>query len=404
MPRYIDTGNQKPKQDVGHWLDENVVAGIRGFRCQFGYFRFEAIRPFANVIHNVADLNDPVHLVLGSNAGSLIAQDAQLALRVADGRDASLTIVSFADAEFHPKTIHIVRADGSSTAVVGSSNLTGRGLGKNIEASVILDSNKDDPAVLQAIAEAIDRWHLLDEEKLKEEGAYWINSDADIQDLANQGVINAPQPVRRVGGTRGSASISTLTRRQATWTPSREGWRPTVPALIPRPAEIDIVAPIVEPSSEPEGPPSATAIVLRWCKKLDGSDAQRVQGNATGKLRLAKANFPIDKNTWFRHDFFNTPWQSRKRQGNKLDVTTVRFDIRVNGRSMGQQDLIVDHGEHRIANQANVPTVLAWGTELNQELRDHNHVGNWVVLTRDVNGRFALTIQRNRPHWAPTGR
>jgi hypothetical protein len=71
---------------------------------------------------------------------------------------------------------------------------------------------------------------------------------------------------------------------------------------------------------------------------------------------------------------------------------------------MGQQELIVDHGEHRIANQANVPTVLAWGTELNQELRDHNHVGDWVVLTRDVSGRFALTIQKNRPHWAPTGR
>ena len=404
MPRYIDTGNKKPKQDVGHWLDANVVAGIRGFRCQFGYFRFDAIRPFADLIRDVAELGDPVHFVLGSNAGSLVAQDAQMALRVTDGRNATLTIVSFADAEFHPKCIHIVRADGSSTAVVGSSNLTGRGLGKNIEASVVLDSNEDGGATLKSIAEAIDRWHLLEEADLKEEGAYWINSDADLQDLSNQGVINAPQPERRTGRTTRSGGSSILTRRGPTWSPTREGWRPPVPALIPKPAEISVVTPVVEPSSEPEGPPPATAIVLRWCKKLDRSDAQRVRGNPTGKLRLGKAGFPIDKNTWFRQDFFNTLWQNGKRQGKRLEVTTVPFDVRVSGRSMGQQNLTVDHGEHRIANQANVPTVLAWGTELNQELRDHNHVNDWVVLARDVNGRFALTIQRSRPHWAPTGR
>src|SRR5918992_893599 len=129
MPRYIDSGSGRANQDVGHWLDANLVPGIRAFRCQFGYFRFSAIEPFADLIHAAGELGHPVHMVLGSNDGSLVAQDAQLALRVAEGADASLTIVSFADAEFHPKTIHIVRANGSSTAVVGSSNLTQRGLG-----------------------------------------------------------------------------------------------------------------------------------------------------------------------------------------------------------------------------------------------------------------------------------
>jgi hypothetical protein len=163
MPRYIDTGTERPNQDVGHWLDQNLVAGVRAFRCQFGYFRFSAIEPFADLIHDVAELGGAVHLVLGSNVGSLVAQDAQLALRVAEGTDTSLTIVGFADAEFHPKTLHIVRVDGSSTAVVGSSNLTSRGLGRNVEASVVWDSTAgDDVAEIQAIADAIDRWRTLD--------------------------------------------------------------------------------------------------------------------------------------------------------------------------------------------------------------------------------------------------
>lgn len=402
MPRYIDTGSGEADQDVGHWLDQNLVAGIRAFRCQFGYFRFSAIQPFARIIYDVAELGWPVHIVLGSNAGSLIAEDAQLALRIADGGDTSLTIVSFADAEFHPKTIHIVRADGSAIAVVGSSNLTGRGLGRNAEASVLFDSAHDGNIELQAIAAAIDWWSAQGEEQ----GAFRIGSDADLQDLANEGVINLPQPARRVPArvTRGGGRGRRLPRRNATWEPAGDGWRPPVPAIIPRPIENDVQPDAPVPSEAPPVEPApATAIVLRWCKKLDRSDAQRVIGNPTGKLRLGKAGHPIDKNTWFRQDFFNTSWQQQIQNLQPVNVTSVRFDVRVGGQSRGQQNLIVDHGEHRIAGQNNIPTVLSWGPELNRELRDVDHVGDWVVLTRDVNGRFALTIQRHRPHWAPRG-
>lgn len=399
MPRYIDSGSGRSNQSVGHWLDDNLIAGIRAFRCQFGYFRFAAIEPFSDLIHDVAGLNGAVHMVLGSNGGSLIAQDAQRALRVTDGINATLTVVSFSDAEFHPKTIHIVRADGTSTAVVGSSNLTGQGLGKNIEAGVIWDSRTDDPDELQAIADAIDRWRTLG----ADDGVFRIGSDADLQDLANEAIINVPQPVRQRARRDRGAAGRRLPRRTAAWEPTRDGWLPPVPALIPRPPEIEIIP---EAAATASGaafgePPPATAIILKWCKRLDRSDAQRVRGHGTGKLRLGKARFPIDKNTWFRHDFFNTPWVQQRRHGQTLNETTVRFDVRVRGRSLHHLDLIIDHGEHRIADQGNVPTVLAWGTELNREMRATNHVGDWVVLTRDVNGRFGLTIQQHRPHWAP---
>jgi hypothetical protein len=134
MAKYIESGSGEADQDVGHWLDANLVAGIREFRCQFGYFRYSAIQPFADLIRDLAAAGGQVHFVLGSNVGSLIAADTQRLLRVASGVHASLTIVSFTEAEFNPNTAHIVRADKSIAAVVGSSNLTGRGRGQNVEA------------------------------------------------------------------------------------------------------------------------------------------------------------------------------------------------------------------------------------------------------------------------------
>ncbi len=262
MAKYIDSGSGQADQDVGHWLDANIVAGIQEFRCQFGYFRYSAIEPFADVIRDLADAGGQVHFVLGSNFGSLVAADAQRVLRVAAGAHASLSIVGFADAEFHPKTVHIVRADDSVTAVVGSSNLTGRGLGQNVEAGVVFDSRTADTAdQLERIRDAIDRWRELRcnaaEHPQAAQAVFPITSDDDLRELAKRGIINLPQPRRpRPGGAGGvGGGGNQLPRRPPTWRPNRRGWRPEIPDLIPVPPNPD----------EPEGgelPPGSTAPTL----------------------------------------------------------------------------------------------------------------------------------------------
>ena len=199
MAKYIDSGSGEAEQDMGHWFDANVVAGIREFRCQFGYFRYAAIKPFADVIRDLAAEGGQVHFVLGSNDGSLIAADAQRVLRAATGVHASLTIVSFADAKFHPNTVHVVRADGSTTAVVGSSNLTIRGLGQNVEAGVIFDTRARDPAgELKRIRTAIDYWREVTSNVAAypqvAPAVFPIKDDDDLRDLVDRGIINLPQP------------------------------------------------------------------------------------------------------------------------------------------------------------------------------------------------------------------
>jgi phosphatidylserine/phosphatidylglycerophosphate/cardiolipin synthase-like enzyme len=142
-----------------------------------------------------------VHFLLGSNFGSLIAAFAQRLLRVAAGAHASLTIVSFADAEFNPNAVHIVRADWSTTAIVGSSNLTLRGLGQNVEAGVIFDARaSDSSAQMDRIRTAIDYWRDVASNAAMHPqvapAVFHIKDDDDLRDLVERGIINLPHPKR----------------------------------------------------------------------------------------------------------------------------------------------------------------------------------------------------------------
>ncbi len=58
---------------------------------------------------------------------------------------AKLAVVNFSNALFHPKVFHIVRANGSQAAFVGSANFTVPGLtGSNVEAAVSIDTEAGD--------------------------------------------------------------------------------------------------------------------------------------------------------------------------------------------------------------------------------------------------------------------
>ena len=84
-----------------------------------------------------------------------------------------------------------------------------------------------------------------------------------------------------------------------------------------------------------------------------------------------------------------------------MEACQAAFRVTWHGTDLGEQTLLVDHAPHREADQNNVATVLSWGQDLGTRLRSGNEVGNWVVLERDEQGRFALRIQAEKPDWAP---
>lgn len=394
MARYLDTGANDSSHSLGHWLDVNLVSGIREFHAQFAYFTFSALKPYAEILRSVVAAGFPVHLVLGSNEKSLIADDLRQALKIMENApNASVTVIAYSNAKFHPKTVQIVRSDNSAVAVVGSGNFTHRGLGWNVEAAIVLDAAEgDDAVVIGEVASAIDRWRFL-----RESGVFPIQAEADIKALLSAGIISLSPPPRQSSAslTVGSNVQSTalLGSRPRLWTP------PTAAASAPL-----ITAPRVSRRVRTATPSASSSDASlppqKWYKQMPSSDAQWVKPgtNPTGKLRLTKSVFPIDKTTFFRNDLFGSAvWRTEIRNGLPYEVADIDFMVNIHGSSLGTLKLTIDHAQHRISGQANIPTVLAWGPVLGSRLTVASYVDEWVVIDRDAQGAFSLTIQASQP-------
>ena len=389
MPRYLDSGDSVRENFLGNWLDANIVPGIQGFRLQSGYFGYGALKPYADILRATAEASCPVHIVLGSNFGSLSRDHLQNVLKIVERTpESTLTVAAYANAEFHPKVVHLVRADGSAAVAVGSGNFTERGLGVNVEAFLILDTQQGDaPEAIQAAADAIDRWH-----KNTEQGIRRIETDEDIEALAAAGIINLSQPARPLPSVTSAAGIHTINpgNRRKVWQPRKI----SVPSL-------STAATTVSSSATPF---TSSSSFTRWCKQLQNSDAQQVQRNSnpTGKLRLSQSGFAINHQTAFRQDMFaNALWLSESRGGKMYEVAEIDFHAEINGLELGILRLKVDYAPHRAAGQGNVSTVLAWGTAIGQQLRAQSYVGFWAVIERRPDGTFALKIQKDKPLWSP---
>jgi hypothetical protein len=219
MIHYHDTGAD---EDVcpAMWFDRNFVAGISAFRGQFGFFRFGAIAKYAPALRDLVGRGGTIRLALGSNATDplTVADVRPLVELFAGSRDARLTIVSFGNALFHPKVAHIVRANGTSTGIVGSANFTVQALGTHVEAWIELEGGHATTAgVLARAAAAIDRWSVA-----TANGVFQMRAEADITALLADGIIleralprYRPRPPQEPGARRPTARGN----RRVRWRP-----------------------------------------------------------------------------------------------------------------------------------------------------------------------------------------
>lgn len=375
MVRYIDTASGSADDSLGSWLSENLVAGIRAFLGQTAWFSYGALEHFADGLVDAVARHQPVTIVVGANAGALPEVDLRrLYELIGRSPESALIVVRYGNATFHPKVFFVERSDGSKTAVIGSANLTPPGIEWNVEAGVVLDTAQgDDDGVLESVRFAIQRWR-----QRIGPGVFSVASAGDIDRLVTDGIVNdpqlpkkveKPQPAGKEARSGGAAVVGYRTRV----------WKPPVVGL-------------------PPAPP------MRWAKKMSRSDAQQVDEgtNPTGKLRLTKSVFDIDHVTYFRSQLFGTEtWEAEVRKGGKTyEVAMVDFEVVFDGVALGQHTLKVDYALHRVADQGNVPTVLAWGHDLSAELAAKDRSGDWVTIERFPGGPYRLAIQPGRPAWA----
>lgn len=388
--RFRDSATGDPNACAGEWFDEHLVQGVRAFRGQFGFFRFGALTKYASTLTSLAKSDRPVRFVLGSNlTDPLTMEDVESILSITDaGRKSTLTVVALRDALFHPKVAHVVRADGSAAAMVGSANFTTAALGANVEAWLEMSSSTDlTKRVLRQIERATDWWHTA-----LEPGVFHVRSLDDARRLQADGLL-----ISRGTQRRRSAAMHRAATQSGRGTRQRR-WRP--PADTPR----DPMERESEPFDHRRERPPRRRMVLRWCKQLSASDAlQTSQGtNPTGKLRLGQAGHDIDQTTWFRHVMFgDCTWIPVTRGVKRYEAAHIPFNVQAPRARFGHRTLLVDHAPHRAAGQHNVVTVLSWGPEVGAWLREHSQTGKWVSIELDDRGEYWLRLLEQAPRWAP---
>ena len=143
--QYIDSGTRDPEHTLGAWLRDLATERIRHLRLQTGYFSADGLAPIASLIHDLSEKKSPVYCVVGSNQGETNRQDIETLVELlgCPRSNAKIAIVRYHSGLFHPKVYHAIRHDGSQTAYIGSSNLTGPSVtGLNIEAGAGLGLGK----------------------------------------------------------------------------------------------------------------------------------------------------------------------------------------------------------------------------------------------------------------------
>lgn len=376
--KYLDTGLNDSEGTLGKWFEGGMLDAPNGIWVQAGYFGYESLVIHEDRITDLVKQGHPVHFVLGANQGSLSADSLNRLLKTLEaGKDVSVTVVAFSNALFHPKTF-VIRQEGEKfRAYIGSSNLTGAGMGLNVEAGISLATEEgDDLSLINSVIESTMAWAQQDED-----GIFIIRDSSDVDELVAAKIISLHAP-------RKSRSTTTKTGAGAASPNRGTTHKKNLYPIAPR-------APLSVAESTPWKATPGTP--RSWTKTLSKSDAQQVKGpgsHKTGNLKLSQARHDIDHNTWFREILFDdVEWKTVIRNKNKAyEFATVPFEVTIMGNHMGVKELTVDHGPHRSAGQGNVPTWLLWGKELLAILEATPLDGRTVTLSRNAEGIYQLTI------------
>lgn len=299
---------------------------------------------------------------------------------------------------FHPK-IYLFEGDKEIKLIVGSSNLTGRGLFTNVESSLLIEFDITDKEGLALLTELKTYYKSLFD--YSDANLFKISRTV-IDDFIAKGIV-PDETVRRklyskkssAGGTIATSNANSVTvpKRATAKIPSAFPMKARTVAVGPRTNQATTTpSPITAPSTV-VSPASAPVIILAktlvWQKlSLSQSDAQQVpSGTAiTANLKLSQARFKvsnviIDQTIYFRNQVFNNlTWVQTKANNNSYEEAFCPFDITILGNPIGVHTLKLSHDPVRIAGQGNTPTWLHWGNSLLPFLQQTNITGRTFNL------------------------
>jgi HKD family nuclease len=300
---------------------------------------------------------------------------------------------------FHPK-IYIFEGLTKTIIIVGSSNLTIQGLFRNIEASLLIEFDNLDEKGLKILSDIYNFIETLSENKSN------LNQEL-IEKLYESKVIPLESENKE---TRGKINETDKEiRNPLSWEQVKSVFPSIKINRIPNQFKVkrnprntnnldsqeEILDDLLDFDIE-KGE-------LVWQKhNLPSSDAQQVKGDTkiTGALRLGQAEYRvagklIDKNTYFRQDIFGElNWVDAPRTYNTpIQETIAEFDIIIDNEYFGVFSLRISHDEGRISNQANITTIIHWGTEAIKILKENNVIGKRLSLYKPIEDGKPFTIE-----------
>lgn len=399
--RYVDTGSRDPKHALGSWLGDVLLgpAPVVALRLQTGFFGSDALGYFEDALKALAQSDGHTRILVGSNDGQTPRAAIADLLKIAGQPRSGLGIgvVSFQSGFFHPKVFHFQRADGSSTAYVGSANLTRSGATSlHVEAGIILDTEQGDPqSVLGSIADAVDDWFTEGRP-----GLYEVNGESDLDPLVVAGVLGVPSPARTKRAVKPAKGSGTTTQPGHSLKPLVAA--PGIQTPLPKPAGTP--APSPSGDDEPTMTPATTAqgtavshgdVVEQWSKDISRSDAQRRAGHQSAALALTQGHYRhlIDQTTYFRTAMFgDETWETEKSPGRKpVDATYVPMRVNVDGVDHGELEFRIAHAPHR-ESKTNSPTTYIHLEPLLPLFTQTDMTGKTVEVERFEDGSYALSI------------
>lgn len=296
---------------------------------------------------------------------------------------------------FHPK-IYLFEGDSKTSLIIGSSNLTARGLFNNVESSLLIEFDNDD-AEGKVLLRDVKKYYstLFD---FSDQNLFKITHET-IQKFIELGVVPSRRVWLKKQGKRKTSNQSneddfSIPPRQSSFIPPIFRKKPKVKELIEN--TIDEIEseniPVIETQN----------LVEVWkSKPLAKRDLNIPTGektNATGSMLLKRGQLPntIDFKHYFRDEVFNhLKWLSGQGAKNHLEKANAFFKIKINGLDKGEFHLSIGHNtltDTETYIQNNAMSQLHWG-KAKSLIAKPELLGKILTLFKDTNSEDQFTIK-----------
>ena len=340
-------------------------------------------RGLANLNEALAPVAAQTTILAGIRNGITTAQGLRKSLQL--GCSTYAVDTSSRSILFHPK-IYLSRNDDEARLIVGSANLTVGGLNSNIEASLVMTVNLDDPDDYAFIVDLESQIDGMIEE-YREKNIFPVLDDMQIQQfLRSERVMDenttvAPNPA----ATTRSRDVDTVPKMKLKTRPLGRRRRDRLPV---EPSSTSIEPTISRDAEEPVREQWNLVWESRPLTRRDLNIPIDARTHATGSMVLSKGALKnIDQRHYFRDTVFNTlVWDFDKGPNlEHMERAEAEFRLVIGNRDYGKFTLRLSHNsltDTPTYEQGNSMTHLHWG-EVSRIVGRDNLLGRIMFLYRN---------------------